>query len=150
MSRERWIRGTVASGCLAAWLFAPAAHAQITNELTFTTTFPFTVGNSTMPAGAYEIKPVDNEPNIIEVSAVKGGHSTFVEVVPGSTPAKKPDETKVTFKQYKGGGYVLKSIWDQVDQRNVTTAASYAEKKHASKDPSPTDQDVTAAKSGKR
>lgn len=141
--------GTVGFLCVMAWLLTAGVSAQITSELTFTTKFAFTAGNAKFPAGEYEIRPVDDQPNMIEIVAVKGDHAAFVEIAPAAAPTNSPGSTKITFKQYKGG-YVLKNIWDQADRHNVTTALTYAEQKHAKADPAPKDQEVTASKIAKR
>src|SRR5262249_32066462 len=39
------------------------ARAQLVNALQVTTAFPFTVGNATVPAGSYTIKPDDEDPH---------------------------------------------------------------------------------------
>ena len=52
------------------------ASAQITNPIEFTTSFAFTVGNATMPAGAYTIRPDDDNPAILQLTG-KHGYGVF-------------------------------------------------------------------------
>jgi hypothetical protein len=48
------------------------ASAQITNLVEFTTAFGFTVGNATVPAGSYTIRPDDDAPNILIMTGAHG------------------------------------------------------------------------------
>ena len=48
------------------------ASAQIINPVEFTTTFSFTVGNATMPAGAYTIRPDDDDPTVFQLTGKHG------------------------------------------------------------------------------
>jgi hypothetical protein len=58
----------------------PAVRAQIVTELDFKMTQSFTVGNTTLPAGSYMIRPVHGtDQSVIEISAVGGKPSVMVE-----------------------------------------------------------------------
>jgi len=58
----------------------PAVRAQIVTELDFKMTQSFTVGNTTLPAGSYMIRPVNGtDQSVIEISAVGGKPSVMVE-----------------------------------------------------------------------
>ena len=58
----------------------PAVRAQIVTELDFKMTQSFTVGNATLPAGSYMIRPVHGtDQSVIEISAVGGKPSVMVE-----------------------------------------------------------------------
>jgi hypothetical protein len=58
----------------------PAVRAQIVTELDFKMTQSFTVGNTTLPAGSYTIRPVHGtDQSVIEISAVGGKPSVMVE-----------------------------------------------------------------------
>ena len=46
--------------------FAMFARAQITNEITFETAFPFYAGNAKMPAGSYRVTPGRSRPGSYE------------------------------------------------------------------------------------
>ena len=59
----------------------PAVRAQIVTELDFKMTQTFTVGNTTLPAGSYMIRPVHGtDQSVIEISATGGKPSVMVEV----------------------------------------------------------------------
>ena len=50
------------------------AGAQIVDTVEFTTTFPFTAGTATLPAGSYSIKADDDNPNILLLT---GAHTAI-------------------------------------------------------------------------
>ena len=105
---------------------AGLAHAQVSDPVEFTTTFGFTVGNTTMPAGAYKItRDTDNG----VVYRIEGKHiGTLFEVEP-TTVTKAPAKTEVVFKRY-GQGYVLKSVWEEGSNEGVQTVVQEAERHH--------------------
>ena len=47
--------------------FAMFARAQITNEITFETSFPFYAGNAKMPAGSYRVTPVQESTRLLRI-----------------------------------------------------------------------------------
>jgi hypothetical protein len=63
----------IASGILAL-AGVENASAQIVDPAEFTTSFPFRVGNATVPAGRYTIRQDNDNPEILELT---GAH-TFV------------------------------------------------------------------------
>jgi len=83
------------------------ASAQITGPVEFTTAFPFTVGNATVPAGSYTIRPDDTDPQILELTGAHG--SVFFQTDYAEAP-QTPSKTEVVFKRY-GNQYLLKNIW---------------------------------------
>ena len=59
----------------------PVLRAQIVTELDFKMTQAFTVGNTTLPAGSYTIRPVHGtDQSVVEISATSGKPSVMVEV----------------------------------------------------------------------
>ena len=81
---------------------AQNAVAQITNSVEFTTSFPFTVGNTTVPAGSYTIRPDDDDPNIL---ALTGARADVLFQTENKVQESLPSKTEVTFNRY-GDGYV--------------------------------------------
>jgi hypothetical protein len=58
-----------------------AGRAQIMNQLDFKMSQPFTVGNTTLPAGSYIIRPVQGtDQMVIEISAASGKPSVWADV----------------------------------------------------------------------
>ena len=82
------------------------AVAQITNSVEFTTSFPFTVGNTKVPAGSYTIRPDDDDPNILVLT---GARADVLFQTENRAQESIPSKTEVTFNRY-GDGYVLKGI----------------------------------------
>jgi hypothetical protein len=83
------------------------ASAQIIDPVEFTTSFPFTVGNATVPAGSYTIRPDEDNPEIMQLTGPRG----IVLFQTQSAHAEQiPAKTEVVFKRY-GTGYVLKEIF---------------------------------------
>lgn len=83
------------------------ASAQTMVTVEFTTSFPFTVGNSTVPAGTYTIKPdIDN----LQILELTGKSATVLFEVEVAHAQHMHSETELVFSRY-GNSYVLKSIW---------------------------------------
>jgi hypothetical protein len=106
----RTIRTALLAGAVAAISAAPAL-AQVDDPMTFTTTFPFTVGHRTMPAGKYQLSPVTDERGVYQLTAKNGKRSVYflTEEIEGQ---RVPDNSQVTFDK-QGNHYVLKSIREQ-------------------------------------
>lgn len=86
------------------------ASAQIDISLEFTTAFPFTVGNATLPAGSYTITPADDEdPRVLRI---EGAHASAFFLTESAQPTQAPSKTEIEFSRY-GDRYVLKNIWVQ-------------------------------------
>jgi hypothetical protein len=85
------------------------ASAQIENQLDFTTSFAFTVGNTTVPAGTYTIMPVEDDPWVLEL---KGGRTSVVFETERATPNEVASKDEIVFQRY-GDRYVLKNIWTE-------------------------------------
>ena len=64
------------------------AGAQFVDTVEFTTTFPFTAGTATLPAGSYSIKADDDNPNILLLTGAHTGVFIDTTNVPAVRPAK--------------------------------------------------------------
>jgi hypothetical protein len=99
------------SSVLAAGLVVLAgvtnASAQIEGEIEFTTSFAFTVGNTTVPAGSYTINRVDEDPQVLEL---RGGRASVLFRTESVQPKQLPAKDEVVFSKY-GNGYVLKNVF---------------------------------------
>ncbi len=100
-------RSLAFAGAILAFAGVQNATAQIVDPVEFTTSFPFTVGNTTVPAGSYTIRPDDDNAVVLQLQGPHGSVLFQVENTPGR---ETPSKTEVVFKRY-GDGYVLKSIW---------------------------------------
>lgn len=86
------------------------ARAQITMPVNFTTTFPFTVGRTNLPAGSYTIRPVgpENTDQALLISGTSNhkGVMFLTERTSSTTPAKESD---ISFVRY-GDHYFLHNV----------------------------------------
>jgi hypothetical protein len=125
---------------------AALAHAQVTDPVEFTTSFPFTVGNTTMPAGSYEIRRDTDNGTVYRIESQKKHIGTLFEVE-GTSMSKAPQKSEVVFKRY-GSGYVLKSVWEEGSTEGVQTVMVEAERHHVKNGGTPTEHHVAARKHG--
>ena len=119
------------------------ASAQIENGLDFTTSFPFTVGSTTVPAGSYTIRPDDDNPQLLALSGK--GVAVFFETNVAQ-PRETPSKTEVVFSRY-GDGYVLKDIWVEGSDSGFESVAAEGERHLAKKYAAPSEERVGARKS---
>jgi hypothetical protein len=112
--------GTVAGATLA--------HAQVSDPVEFTVPFAFTVGNTTMPPGAYEIRRDTDNGTVYRIDSPKKHIGTLFEVEPTSMN-RPPAKSEVVFKRY-GQGYVLKSVWEEGSTDGIQTVVAEAERHH--------------------
>jgi hypothetical protein len=103
-------------------------HAQLVERLRFTTSFPFTIGNTNFPAGSYLIGPADdNNDGVLRVSG--GRLAAFMTVIPDGVKANEPKDNELTFERL-GDHYVLAQIWDASEQTATEPAQFAAELRH--------------------
>jgi hypothetical protein len=117
------------------------ASAQITDPVEFTTSFPFTVGYATVPAGSYTIRPDDDN---LEVFELTGAHGSVLFQTLNTQADRTPSKTEVVFKRY-GDGYVLKDVWLEGSNIGVETVAAEGER-HLAKRGSASEEHVAARK----
>ena len=99
-----------AAAFTAAAILAAAvpARAQLVDTLKFHTSFPFLIGKTTMPAGAYTITPMQGDNSLLRLS---NGQSSVLVFTENDSPRHPPKNDEVTFTR-QGDGYVRSSIWD--------------------------------------
>ena len=102
---------------------AGAAHAQISTPIKFTTSFPFMVGHTSMPAGSYTLSPVEIDGSMMELS--DGHHSVFV-MTERDSPKVAPRQDEVTFAK-NGNTYTLREVWDASALTGAEAVAPHAE-----------------------
>jgi len=113
----RLIRSLVVVGGLAVLVGAAPAGAQVLEEVTFTTSFPFTVDHKTLPAGTYTVRPAyEGDGSLLEIrgrddAALFSGQNA-------GTPRVDPHQDAVVFDR-TGDQYVLSEIWDGADQEGT-------------------------------
>jgi hypothetical protein len=96
----------VAAGLVIA--SAGTASAQLTTTMKFTTTFPFMVGQRSMPAGSYTVTPLGGDHALLEL---RSGHSAVMMLTEKDSPAAGPRQDEVIFAR-NGDTYVLREVWD--------------------------------------
>lgn len=119
------------AGMAAVLAAATTASAQVAHPIEFTTSFSFTAGDTTFPAGMYTIRPVDNEPDLVEVS----GHdvAAFVPVLIEGIKRNEPAKDEIIFNRYGKDAEVLNQIWDAVDNTGIQAVKSRAELRNEKK-----------------
>ncbi len=115
------------------------AGAQIVDTLEFTTTFPFTAGTATLPAGSYTIKADDDNPNILLLSGAHTG--VFFDTT--NVPALRPAKTEIVFKRYDDA-YVLKDVYMVGSDIGVEAVAAEGERHMAKKSASASEHRIAA------
>jgi hypothetical protein len=129
---------------LVSGIWPAGASAQITNRITFSTTFPFTVGNTKFPAVSYSIKPMESEQEFMEISSADGKTSAFFETLTAELP-KPPSKGEVVFKKYDDS-YFLSEIYEAGAKTGVMAIKSHAERQQLKKSGAPTRESVPTTK----
>ena len=120
-------------------------NAQVLDKMTFKTDFPFVAGNTTLPAGAYTITPVDDDPMLLELS---NGKVTVLLDTVGDNTTPAPSKDEVTFNKY-GDTYVLHAIRDAGSQGGAEMIPMRAEKRHEKAHGTPTQHKVGTTNTSK-
>jgi hypothetical protein len=103
--------------------------AQISNGLTFTTTFPFYAGYAKMPAGTYTVRQSEVDPNTLQIESQGGKYSAFFDVI--ATQSESPHaKSDATFNRYDGVEY-LNRLWIEGESSGLQVEPTKAEKKAA-------------------
>lgn len=102
MKRTSKVLSLVAIMCaLPAW----PVHAQSSNGIRFTTSFPFYVADQKMPAGTYTAKLPNINSQVLLIQNTDWSHSAFVSF--GPTESTEPvAQAEVTFHQYGNADYL--------------------------------------------
>jgi len=106
----------VASGLVVLAGVVPAS-AQVLEGVTFTTSFPFTVGHKTLPAGTYTVRPAyEGDGALLQIRG-RDQSAMFVGQNAG-TPRVNPEQDAVVFDR-TGDHYVLSEIWDGAEHEGA-------------------------------
>jgi hypothetical protein len=126
------IRSVALAGGLLVLAGVQNASAQIAYPVEFTTAFPFTVGQASLPAGTYTIKSIDDDPAVLELRGQNVG--VIFETNRISPNGSKP-KTEVVFKRY-GSTSILKDVWVRGSDAGFESVAAAGER-HLAKTLSP-------------
>ena len=96
----------IVAGAFVVIIGVGTATAQIDSAVQFTTSFPFTAGTATLPAGSYTVTPDELDPTVL---LIRGNRAKVFLTTTETTPRNLPSKTEVVFDRYKSG-YVLKNI----------------------------------------
>jgi len=109
-----------------------AAYAQWTEPLEFSTSFAFSVGNTKLPAGRYELRRDEDDPALYLIkSRDQRQAATFFAVEPASL-RKAPDKSEIVFLN-DGEGYVLEAVWEEGSTSGVESVSAEIQKHHFEK-----------------
>jgi hypothetical protein len=120
---------------------AVAGRAQITNQLDFKVSQPFTVANTTLPAGNYIVRPFSGEQGLLEIMDASGKPSVIVETDPAQPDAGQSG-THLVFNRYKTL-LALSQIFPGAGNTGYQLVQGHPEKQ-AAKTEKATKQSVTA------
>ena len=91
------------------------ANAQIDTltQIQANVPFAFSVGDTTLPAGKYQIRtPYDNVPSVLELQSANGRTRVLFETVDAQTRADQPaSKTELVFDKV-GDQYFLSQVWE--------------------------------------
>ncbi len=118
---KRNMFGALMTLIAASVLVVPAVHAQ--RILTADVPFAFTVSNSQMPAGAYEVQQVGDHATLIEA---RDGSDKVLGLYQSAGPSKA-GETKLVFDKV-GDSYFLREIWTSAKGAGLAVPESKLEK----------------------
>jgi hypothetical protein len=118
-----------------------ADRAQITDQLDFKVSQPFTVANTTLPAGNYIVRPFSGEQVLLEIANASGKPIVIVEAEPAQPDAAQSG-TYLVFNRYKSL-LALSQIFPGGGNMGYQLVQGHPEKQ-AAKTERPTKQIVTA------
>lgn len=108
------------------------AHAQIDTSTTIDANVPFAfvVGNTTLPAGKYQIKGLDDlTPGALELSAVKGHTRVVFETENAqANPERLQSKSELVFNKV-GDMYFLSQVWAEDSASGSQLVKSRMEKR---------------------
>jgi len=115
--------------CLLTAFGAVAAQAQIESDVTIEASIPysFIAGNTTLPAGKYAIKALDDEPGVLEIRSADNRTAVFVETE-SAQANQPPGKSELVFNKV-GDKYFLAQVWLEGDPDGNQIAKSRMEKK---------------------
>lgn len=100
-------------------------YANPSSPLKTNIPFSFSVGNETLPAGAYMIEP-QTTPSVLMIRC-KDGRGAVLTQTQGVQARRQQDQTKLVFHRY-GDQYFLAQIWTAGDSNGRELRKSRAER----------------------
>jgi hypothetical protein len=89
------------------------ANAQINSDVTIHVNVPFnyTVGDTTLPAGKYEIRTTEDLPNVLDIRSTDGRTSVLVDTENVEAKDRRPVNKSEAIFEKIGDNYFLSEIW---------------------------------------
>lgn len=113
-----WVRSAVLALGMIGVMAVGTAQAQINEPIKFSTAFPFRVGEVTLPAGSYTIRPLENVLDVMEIS--NGRDAAFFDAEDVSVRNGAKIQNQVVFTK-TGNTYTLSKIVDASERTEVET-----------------------------
>ena len=108
--------------------------------------FAFVVGNSTLPAGAYEIRRLDDvNPKVLEIRNMNEHINIVFQTVDAQTPNDEPMNTTELVFDRLGDRYFLSQVWEIGSATGADLPKSRMEKRLADSGIRPEGQSTVAA-----
>ena len=100
---------------------AISASAQMTTGVKMTTSFPFTVGKTTLPAGSYTIKRLGGRESNYSLSLQGEGRQMLISTVGSSTKERFITRTEIVFENIDGQHFLseIRSAGSEAGNRIV-------------------------------
>ena len=114
----------VATGLVIA--SAGAANAQLVYPMKFSTTFPFMVGQTSLPAGDYTVTPLENDHDMMQLT---NGHTSVLVMTEKDAPKVPPRQDEVIFTK-QGDTYILREFWDAATATGAEPIPAHAHASH--------------------
>ena len=133
--------------CFTVFSGAVVAQAQIDSVTRIRADIPFnfTIGDTTLSAGKYELRRVEDlAQNVLEISSVDGRTRVIFDATPAQTRDTRPaNQSELIFDKY-GDQYFLSQIWVAGSSSGHELAKSRMEKKIAGVGNEPNKHSVAA------
>lgn len=126
---NKQIFSALVTGCLLALMLAIPARAQIRGSVMHATIpFDFIVRGKTLPAGNYEIRRINDEPQGLFIRNANNKHDTVIFETESVTAKTMPDMSEVIFHRY-GDSYFLSEVFTAGEQTGRELAPSPSERR---------------------
>lgn len=126
---------------LVGSVLLPLIHAQVNGPIQGKIPFSFYVGNKSLPAGNYVVRPLGSLHNVLAIQNAEN-HASALTIVPIGVQAASAQNTKLVFHRY-GDTYFLSQVWQGLGRtEGLQLVPSKAERELATRT-------IVARKSGK-
>jgi hypothetical protein len=122
------LRTIVATGLAAV---ATASVARADEQIVARVPFDFIVGDSRLPAGAYVVTNISNDPGVMSIVSADGRQFVYTLTIPSSS-GQTPAQPELVFEQFENE-YVLARVTPAAgDEREMVLSRHMAHRAHLS------------------